>query len=152
MQTITQARSVSSMSNRLDLNGMSIDDLLELQDLIREAVKRRAQSERDALRQRLARLEAAAAEGTPGGPRPSPLKGRKVAPKYRNPDNPSQTWAGRGQMPAWMAVAVANGASVSDFEIPGSYRLQQSRRNDNQARKSARRVHRGSASSRQKSR
>jgi DNA-binding protein H-NS len=24
-----------------------------------------------------------------------------VAPKYKNPDNPSQTWSGRGRSPAW---------------------------------------------------
>jgi len=26
----------------------------------------------------------------------------KVAPKYKNPANPSQTWTGRGKMPAWV--------------------------------------------------
>ena len=27
-------------------------------------------------------------------------KGRKVAAKYANPDNPSETWTGRGRSPA----------------------------------------------------
>ena len=31
----------------------------------------------------------------------SKLAGQKVAPKYRNPANPEQTWAGRGRAPAW---------------------------------------------------
>jgi DNA-binding protein H-NS len=26
----------------------------------------------------------------------------KVAPKYKNPANPTQTWTGRGKMPAWI--------------------------------------------------
>jgi DNA-binding protein H-NS len=28
--------------------------------------------------------------------------GVKVAPKYRDPSNPSQTWTGRGKSPAWV--------------------------------------------------
>ena len=30
-------------------------------------------------------------------------KGSKVEPKYRNPDDASQTWTGRGKPPAWIA-------------------------------------------------
>jgi DNA-binding protein H-NS len=30
------------------------------------------------------------------------LAGKKVAPKYRNPANPEQTWTGRGVSPAWV--------------------------------------------------
>ena len=29
------------------------------------------------------------------------LAGKKVAPKYRNPANPEQTWTGRGVSPTW---------------------------------------------------
>ena len=29
----------------------------------------------------------------------------KVAPKYRNPKNPAETWAGRGRKPLWMVKA-----------------------------------------------
>ena len=34
-------------------------------------------------------------------------KGRKgtVAPKYRNPKNPDETWTGRGRKPLWMVKA-----------------------------------------------
>lgn len=32
-------------------------------------------------------------------------KGQKVAPKYRNPKNPDETWAGRGRKPLWMVKA-----------------------------------------------
>lgn len=33
----------------------------------------------------------------------------KVKPKYRNPANPSQTWAGRGLSPAWFNALKAEG-------------------------------------------
>jgi DNA-binding protein H-NS len=36
----------------------------------------------------------------------SHLKGSTVAPKYRNPEDPAQTWTGRGRQPAWFAAAL----------------------------------------------
>jgi len=41
----------------------------------------------------------------------------KVAPKYRNPNNPEQTWTGRGRAPKWMAEHIAAGGSKDDFAI-----------------------------------
>ncbi|MCF3479717.1 H-NS histone family protein [Stenotrophomonas maltophilia] len=41
----------------------------------------------------------------------------KVAPKYRNPANPEETWTGRGRQPKWMALLVAKGASPQDLLI-----------------------------------
>lgn len=37
------------------------------------------------------------------------LAGKKVAPKYRNPANPEQTWTGRGVSPAWVQTLKAAG-------------------------------------------
>jgi DNA-binding protein H-NS len=52
--------------------------------------------------------------GVSGG---SKLKGRKVKPKYRNPNNKSQTWTGRGRMPLWMVALVKKGKKAADFAI-----------------------------------
>ena len=41
----------------------------------------------------------------------------KVAPKYRNPANPSETWTGRGKQPRWLAAKTSEGKSVEDFLI-----------------------------------
>lgn len=41
----------------------------------------------------------------------------KVAPKYRNPANPSETWAGRGKPPRWMAAQISAGKKAEDFLI-----------------------------------
>ena len=41
-----------------------------------------------------------------------------VAPKYRDPKNPENTWTGRGRMPRWMATATkGNKAKKEDFLI-----------------------------------
>jgi DNA-binding protein H-NS len=37
------------------------------------------------------------------------LAGKKVAPKYRNPANPDQTWTGRGVSPVWVQALKAAG-------------------------------------------
>ncbi len=39
----------------------------------------------------------------------STLAGKKVAPKYRNPANPEQTWTGRGVSPTWVQALKAAG-------------------------------------------
>ena len=37
--------------------------------------------------------------------------------KYRNPDNASQTWTGKGRQPNWVKVGLAAGKSLKDFAI-----------------------------------
>jgi DNA-binding protein H-NS len=41
----------------------------------------------------------------------------KVLPKYRNPDNRSETWAGRGKQPRWLTVQLRSGKKLNDFLI-----------------------------------
>ena len=47
-------------------------------------------------------------------------KGRtlgKVPPKYRNPANPKETWAGRGKQPRWLSAETAKGRKLEEFLI-----------------------------------
>ena len=44
-------------------------------------------------------------------------RGYKVKPKYRNPDNPAPTWAGRGLKPKWYRQALAAGRKETDLLI-----------------------------------
>jgi len=41
----------------------------------------------------------------------------KVAPKYRNPNNPDQTWSGRGRAPGWMSAHLQAGGQKDDLAI-----------------------------------
>ena len=45
-----------------------------------------------------------------------------VRPKYRNPKNPSETWAGRGAKPKWYEAHVKAGGKVDDLLIPAAAR------------------------------
>ena len=59
------------------------------------------------------------ATATAPGKRTS-TKGRKlgkVAAKYRNPANPAETWAGRGQQPKWLAMETGKGRALEEFLI-----------------------------------
>jgi DNA-binding protein H-NS len=42
---------------------------------------------------------------------------KKVAPKYRNPEDFSQTWTGRGVSPKWMQVLIDAGHEKSEYLI-----------------------------------
>ena len=44
-------------------------------------------------------------------------KRAKVAPKYRNPAKPTETWAGRGKPPRWLAAEIKKGRKLADFAI-----------------------------------
>lgn len=44
-----------------------------------------------------------------------------VAPKYRNPEDPSQTWTGRGKRPLWFAAAIKRrGVTAESLLIAGA--------------------------------
>ena len=40
-----------------------------------------------------------------------------VAAKYRNPENPSETWSGRGHQPRWVQTQLASGRTLADLTI-----------------------------------
>jgi DNA-binding protein H-NS len=37
--------------------------------------------------------------------------------KYRNPDNPAESWSGRGHRPRWLEAQLAAGKALADLEI-----------------------------------
>jgi DNA-binding protein H-NS len=47
----------------------------------------------------------------------SARKGIKVPVKYRHPDDPEKTWAGRGVMPTWLQDLINAGHDRSEFEV-----------------------------------
>jgi len=53
----------------------------------------------------------------PGARRSNPTKGKSIPPKYRNPDDPAQTWTGRGKKPAWFLDALEAGHSEESMLI-----------------------------------
>jgi DNA-binding protein H-NS len=105
---------------RVSLKGLSFDQLVEVRDGAIKLIASMASKEKRDLQERLARLETVTADGADAPVarrRGGSLKGRKVPPKYRNPQNRSETWAGRGAMPRWLSALVKEGKKVEDFAI-----------------------------------
>lgn len=42
---------------------------------------------------------------------------KAVEPRYRNKNNPSETWTGRGKQPRWLVAELEKGAKLDDFLI-----------------------------------
>lgn len=43
-----------------------------------------------------------------------------VAPKYRNPENPTQTWSGRGKRPIWFSEALKKKGVTAESLLIGA--------------------------------
>jgi DNA-binding protein H-NS len=41
----------------------------------------------------------------------------KGVPRYRNPNDPQQTWSGRGKRPNWLNKALESGKKLDDFTV-----------------------------------
>jgi DNA-binding protein H-NS len=99
------------------LKTMSIAKLRDLRARVDEAIGEKIRDRRKSLESelsRLARFEDGA--GARGGQR------GRVAPKFRNPENPAETWAGRGLRPRWLTAAIKSGKKLEDFAVGTSGR------------------------------
>ena len=106
------------MAGMSNLDRMSYAELAELRNEVDRTMVEKQNAERVALRQKLAdmakehglTLDEVLGKGRKG-------KG-SVAPKYRDPKNPENTWTGRGRMPLWMVAATKGSkAKKDDFLI-----------------------------------
>jgi DNA-binding protein H-NS len=102
------------------LKTMSNDKLMKLKDQVEAALSSKVIEQRRALESELSKL--GRYSGGPGRAKGFGRGGARgaVAPKYRNPDNPSETWAGRGLKPRWLAAAIKDGKKIEDFAIAGA--------------------------------
>ena len=97
------------------LKSMSIDKLVKLKDQVEAALASKVAEQRRALESELSKL--GRFQGGPGRALGRGGARGAVAPKYRNPDNPSETWAGRGLKPRWLSAAIKEGKKLEDFAI-----------------------------------
>lgn len=42
---------------------------------------------------------------------------KAIEPRYRNKNNPEETWTGRGKQPRWLVAELEKGAKLEDFLI-----------------------------------
>ena len=99
---------------KVNLKSMSIDKLSKLKDQVDTILHTKVADERRTLQADLAKLSRFSTSQLHS--KGLGVRG-PVAPKYRNPENPSETWAGRGLTPRWLAAAIKAGKKLEHFSI-----------------------------------
>ena len=109
-----------------DLKSMTRKELEKLKTNVEKALAKLAEKDKKAA---LAAAEkAAAAHGfslaeITGGAKPETKRKRRTGPKtasvpkYRSPQNPDQTWTGKGRQPEWFKSAIKAGTTPDAMEI-----------------------------------
>ena len=97
-----------------NLKSMSVDELWNLHESVVAELTDKIAAERARLEDRLRKLGSTITS-------PQLMRERrpypKVLPKYRNPENRSETWAGRGKQPRWVMAQLRSGKKLDDFLI-----------------------------------
>jgi DNA-binding protein H-NS len=103
----------------LKVKSMAFDELLMVKGKIETEIELRSARERSRLIEAIGELRsvAAAKSATSRHSRPHTLKGRKLPPRYRNPKNRKETWAGRGNRPRWLVAALKGGKKLEAFAV-----------------------------------
>ena len=106
----------------IQLEKMSVKELEALEIELQTAIATRKLAEKAEVKERLAALAEKSGFSVDelfGKARKVGATGSKgkVAPKYRNPQNTTETWTGRGRMPLWIKVLTEKGAKREKFLI-----------------------------------
>lgn len=111
---------------KFNLQSLSIDELWAFHEEVGAVLSKRIAAEKRELEARLARLNRSSiSDGAAikraalqsGERRPLRRKYPPVLPKFRNPLDPSETWAGRGKQPRWLVAQLKAGKKMNDFLI-----------------------------------
>jgi DNA-binding protein H-NS len=97
-----------------NLKLLAVDELWALHERVIAELTSKIAAEKRTLDERLRRL-GTAREGSQIKVvrRPYP----KVLPKYQNPQNAAETWAGRGKQPRWVRAQLRSGKKLDDLRI-----------------------------------
>lgn len=105
------------------LNAMTLTELKSLEKKVTKAVAKFEEREKkkalSALKAEARKMGFSLAELTGVAEKPKAAKKPrgKVAPKYANPADKTQTWTGRGRRPLWVVEALEGGKSIDDLLI-----------------------------------
>jgi DNA-binding protein H-NS len=101
---------------RSNIEILSTEELWVLHEKVAATLKAKIIAEKKVLEDRLSQLNGRfRVEQTSETPerRSYPT----VSPKFRNPVQPSETWAGRGKKPRWLTAQLKSGKQIDDFRI-----------------------------------
>ena len=108
-----------------NLDGLELADLQQVQKKVEKLIAdyhdRKLREARSAaegvLKEHGFKLSDVFGDSATAGSRNTAARKTPSPAKYANPDNPEQTWSGRGRRPAWVREALDAGGSLSDLEL-----------------------------------
>ncbi len=100
---------------RINVDKMSLKQLIELEGKLKSAISAARERKRATVKQEMAAL--AEKHGFSLRDLMGRGKGKLSAPKYANPDNPSETWTGRGRKPNWLVAKLKKGVKLEQLAI-----------------------------------
>lgn len=102
----------------INLDALDLAELKKLRRDVEKAIEnfetRRLLQARDILNAKAQELGVSLLEIATMG---KPVRASAVAAKYRNPDDETQTWSGRGRKPKWFADALTSGRTAESLQI-----------------------------------
>lgn len=112
-------------------SSLSIDELWALHEEVGAMLSEKITAEKRELEKRLAKLNRGLISDkisisdkapvkravSPKGARRARRKYPPVLPKFQNPADPTETWAGRGKQPRWLVSQIKAGKKITDFLI-----------------------------------
>jgi DNA-binding protein H-NS len=119
---------------KFKISTLSMDELWALHEEVGNLLSEKIANEKRQLEERLAKLNGGiiAKMNRPDPQAPGRRKVRRkyppVLPKFQNPSDPSETWAGRGKQPRWLVSQLKAGKKVNDFLINRAKRKRASTR------------------------
>jgi len=102
----------------MELSNLSLAELRNLQDKVKQEMKKREQ--RDMVKAREQIIAIAQSVGIPLKELIATnvrVKTGTVAVRYRHPDDASQQWTGRGRQPKWVKEWVESGKSIDLLRV-----------------------------------
>jgi DNA-binding protein H-NS len=108
--------------NKLEITRLSTEELWKIHETVAEVLADRIIAERESLDSKLAMLKQRGLVKPQGGEGSQPVRSKrkypKVPQKYRNPQDHSQTWSGRGKQPHWVAKLLKSGVKLPELIMP----------------------------------
>ena len=96
-------------------DSMTLDELWTLHSQLTDILARRVESKKLVIERQLAELGRKFGGSPEDLPRARPYP--PVRSKFRNPNQASETWSGRGRQPHWVVDLLARGGSLEDCRI-----------------------------------
>lgn len=93
--------------NEVDLHSMSTNELWKLHEDVVAQLTDQIVERKNVLEERLRQLAGRSLSGS----------SHHLNPKFRNPEQPSETWTGRGRQPRWLTAQLRSGKRIDDFRI-----------------------------------